>query len=298
MTYAQSGGHRRGEMNEKGIYIAAGSDSNNTKIYDMRYYNHSDNKIQLLASFSHSYIVFECFFKNSTSALCCDDDGYIKEYDLTNPHSISSPTVFNKTALSTLRSCMQTKDKKHIIAGSWQKFYILNAEDGSVKNTHIYTENEGVYAYQIAEIRPNIIVTTDWNTASLHNISNTQSVPSPIKFIPDLGEYWAVIALESNLGDFAIGGECFSTQLGFLYILHLGEDNQTITTLRFIDDIPGNGCDIRIIKELKRGIILFGGDGNCEVICLWNYMDIPTQDPQCWNDQTGSFIYDIVGIPY
>ena len=32
ISYGESGGHRRGGMNEEGIYVAAGFDSNNTKI--------------------------------------------------------------------------------------------------------------------------------------------------------------------------------------------------------------------------------------------------------------------------
>ena len=47
--------------------------------------------------------------------MCCDRVGYIKEYDLNNPHSIPTPTIFNKTtALSYLFSYMETKDKKYI----------------------------------------------------------------------------------------------------------------------------------------------------------------------------------------
>ena len=49
----QSGGHRRGEMNEEGIYVVAGYESD-TKIYDMKYYNYPDQKIKLLDTFPHT----------------------------------------------------------------------------------------------------------------------------------------------------------------------------------------------------------------------------------------------------
>ena len=75
ISNAQSGQHKRGEMNEEGIYVSAGYDSNNVKIYDMKYYNYPEHKIQLLDSFSHTAIVCECFFKNSVSAIYCDCDG-------------------------------------------------------------------------------------------------------------------------------------------------------------------------------------------------------------------------------
>ena len=138
ISSAQSGQHRRGEMNEEGIYVSAGLGSNNVKIYDMKYYNYPENKIQLLNSFSHTNWVHECFFKNSISAICCDEGGYIKEYDLSNPNSIPTPQVFNKTALGYFRSCMQTKDKKQIIAGGYKKLYILDAVDGTLQYSGLF----------------------------------------------------------------------------------------------------------------------------------------------------------------
>ena len=293
ISSAQSGRHRRGEMNEEGIYVSAGYDSHNVKIYDMKYYNYPENKIKLLHSFSHTAIVFECFFKNSVSAICCDYDGYIKEYDLSNPNSIPTPQVFNKTALDTLSSCMQTKDKKQIIAGGRNKLYILDAEDGTLQNTLHYSANGGSFAYQTAEVRENILITADEFSASLHD---SQNMGSSLR-LTDIGSYWSVIALESNLGNFAIGGKSSNIYLGFVYIEHLEEDNQTITNLKYVDNIQGNGCSIRVIKELKRGTIIFGGTASCREICLWNYAAIPSQLPLCWNDQTGD-IYDIVGVPY
>ena len=299
IAYEQSGGHRRGEMNEVGIYVAAGGASSNVKIYDMKYYNYPDHKIKLLNTFSYpSTTVYGCFFKNSVSAFCCDFDGYIKEYDLSNPHSIPTPTIFNKTALSELTSCIETKDNKYIIAGGdFNKLYILGAEDGSLTYTLGYAANGGWYARQIAEVRPNILVTADAHTASLHDIRDIQNIPTSIK-LPDIGSYWSVIALQSNPGDFAIGGGTLSSPLGFVYIYHLEEDNQTITTLKYVDNIQGSMCDIRVIKELKRGYIIFGGDVNCDQMCLWNYAVIPNQDHLCWDYQTGLGIYDIVGVPY
>ena len=267
----QSGEHRRGEINEEGIYVVAGYRSKNMKIYDMKFYNYPEHKIQLLDSFSHSSDVYECFYKNLGCAICCDLDGYIKEYDLNNPLSVPPPTVFNKTALRNLRSCMQTKDKNYIIAGSSFKLYILDAEDGTLLNTIDYSANGGYYAWQIAEIRPNILVTADFSTGSVHDIRNIQNIPISIKLPNDIGYYYSVISLGNNSGDFAIGGKSSITNLGFVYIQHLEEDNKTISTLKYVEDIQGRYCSIYAIKELKRGIIIFGGDSACTEICIWNY---------------------------
>ena len=296
ITLELSGEHKRGEMTEEGIYVSAGLGSLNVKIYDMKYYNYPENKIQLLDSFSYSNFVHECFLKNSVSAICCDVDGYIKEYDLSNPNSIPTPQEFNKTALDRLFSCMQTKDKKQIIARGENKLYILDAEDGTLQNTLDYSANGGNRVFQIAEVRENILITADDYAASLHNSQNM----GPSLKLTDIGVYYTVIVLESNFGDFAIEGRVDITRLGFVYIDHLKVNNQTITNLKYVDNIQGNFCIISAIKELKRGTItiIFGGDSNCEDIYLWNYAAIPNQLPLCWDDQTDSSIYDIVEVPY
>ena len=180
----------------------------------MKYYNYPDQKIKLLDTFPHTQEVNECFFKNSVSALCCDWGGYIKEYDLSNPHSIPSPTIFNKTALSKLSSCMQTKDKRHIVAGGYQnKLYILDAEDGTIINTLDYPLNGPGYVFQIAKVRPNILITADYEKASLHDIRDIHSLK-----LPDIGKHYrSVIALESNPGDFALGAYSLTIQYGFVH---------------------------------------------------------------------------------
>ena len=161
-------------------------------------------------------------------------------------------------------------------------------------NTLDYSGNGGNNAYQIAEVRENILITADWFTASLHDSQNL----GPSLKLTGIGNYWTITVLESNLGDFAIGGKSLNTNLGFVYIEHLEVDNQTITNLKYVDNIQGTNCVIRTIKELKRGTIIFGGDSGCEEMCLWNYAAIPSQLPLCWDDQTNGYIYDIVGVPY
>ena len=71
--------------------------------------------------------------------------------------------------------------------------------------------------------------------------------------LTDIGYYFTVIALESNLGDFAIRGKSSNTNLGFAYIDHLEMDNQTITNLKYVDNIQGNGCRIIGYKRAEKG---------------------------------------------
>ena len=117
---------------------------------------------------------------------------------------------------------MQTKDKKQVIAeGDNNKLYILDAEDGTLQNTLHYSANGGNYVSQIAEVRENILITADFSTASVRNSQNI----NPLAKLTDIGYYSAVIALESNLGDFAIGGNSSNTNRGFVYINHLESNN-------------------------------------------------------------------------
>ena len=152
---------------------------------------------------------------------------------MSNPNSIPTPQVFNKTALDILFFCIQTKDKKQVIAGCGNKLYILDAEDGTLQNTLHYSANGEDYAYQIAEVRKNIVITSDLSTVSLGDSQNI----NPLAKLTDIGYYSAVIVLESNLGDFAIGGKSSNTNQGFVYIEHLEEDNQTIINLKYVDNI-------------------------------------------------------------
>ena len=80
VTYEKSGSHRRGGINGY-IYIVAGGNSNNVKIY-------RKHSFELLQTSSHSNAVSECFYQNSVYALCCDMDGYIKKYNLNDYYSI------------------------------------------------------------------------------------------------------------------------------------------------------------------------------------------------------------------
>ena len=303
IQHTESGDHSRGEMNERGIYIGAGNDSIDVKIYDMKYYNHENYKIKLFRKFTYSKRATACIFLNTYQAICCFFDGYLRSYDLTNMNSITE-TIFTQTnSLRVLRSLLYTEDKQNIIAGGNGTIYIVDIE-GILKYTHVYQDSSKLSIhpiFQIAEIRPKILITAEISCATLHNISN---INNPIS--SQLLSYNAVlpvtvIALESNSGDFAIGGRnpsSFSTGLGFVHINHLGEDNTTISTIKKINNIQDYGCAIMVIKELQKGTIVYGGSSFCKVICLWKYAHIPNQEPQCWNPQNNDSIYDFTRVPY
>ena len=298
----QGGNHKRGVMNKEGLYITAGFTSHNVKIYDMKYYNHPDQKIELLRKYTHEGSVYECILKNTTSALCCveaDKEGYIKEYNLANPRSLTNSTPFYTSDEFGPHSMILTMDKKYVIAGSYGKLYILDAEDGSEAKIYTYINNNIYHSvYQMAEVRPYILITVDYDSAYIHNITNiTNPTTTSINMELANGLYYSVIALKKNEGDVAIGGRSTNSEHGFVYILNIREDN-TINRRNSVENIPDKHCIVTVIKEFKMGTLLIGGDNYCQ-LCLWNYSLLPIQDPICWDDlQSEDHIYDLVGAPY
>ena len=276
--------HSRGEMDSNGIYISSGHGKHCTYVYDMKYYMKSNQKIERIYQFPHTDMMYECFFLSTNKAVCCAKDGFLKSYEL----SSMTESVLNKTELPFLGSCLFTADR-HIVAGSYQEILIMD-EEGNLLQTHTF---EGNTVRQIGEIRPNILITADQHSYSVHNITEV-SAPLSFKQPVDNADYMAVIPLLSNLGDFALGGRETTSWLGQVLIKHIAED-LSISTLKYKQNIPGQYCYIEVIKELYKGTIVFGGDMGCEEICLWHYID--DLQPLCWADQTNNNVIDFLPVP-
>ena len=254
-------------------------------------YNNGDEKIKLLHTFSHTDTVYECIMKNEVSALCCDLGGYIKEYNLTNPDSIPPPTQFNQyTPNNKLHSLILTVRGKYVIGGSYGELYFMNKENGTLTDIHTYISGGSPHAaYQIAEVRIGILITVDYLSAYRHDIRNKKT---SVELSHNM-YYYTVIALKSNPGDLAIGGVTKSTSLGVVYIQHM-DAALTLTTLDYVI-IPEMFCVVTVIKEIKVGTILIGGDSYCP-LCVWNYSAIPPQTHLCWDDFLHDNVYDIIQV--
>ena len=319
-------GFWRTGINGGDIYFISGSqkdheDSNLDilRIYDMKYHLQPTKRVKLLASFKPSSDSQGCFFQNSKKVICCNHDGSMFAYDLTDQNSIKE-TPFNKASVIThLQSCMITKDGQHIIAGAYANLYILDAEG---ENLQIYDysymiqelkfpiKEDGVVEKHntdlIVEIRPYMFITVGNAAYSLHDFTDLGN-PQSFNIFPKVVEYshstdfHSVIALNNNPGEFAVGGYkalSLAKYIGAIFILHLEEDNRTVTPIKYIDNLDENEffCVIASIKEFKKGTIIFAG--LCTIMCLWNYAAIPSQSPQCWDDQTPNVIDDILLVPY
>ena len=92
----------------------------------------------------------------------------------------------------------------------------MNANDGTLLNTRDYSAHQGGFAYQIAEIKPNILVTADQSTALFHNITNIHNIYTSKIFDYDIEDSYSVTALEINPGDYVIGGREKNNNQGFI----------------------------------------------------------------------------------
>ena len=278
-SYNDNRRHKRGVVDTNNIYIVAGGSDRKVYLYDL----HSP-MLESAQTTVFSDQVSECFLKNSSRAICCDMDGKLSEIVLDNSMYFSFPVLpFADDSAdhsnSNFRSCMMTSNG-YILGGGTANTYIYDSTGNYITKS---TTAAGGDVSQIAEIRPNIIITVESDRAFIHDISNTAAITSVE--MSDYGKFYAVISLSSNSGDFVLGGNFY------LKILHLEADNVTVRLLREKLDMPS--CNIRIIKETKKGVILFGGS-NCQHICIW-YYEI-NELAVCWDDHTFT-INDIFLIP-
>ncbi len=154
--------------------------------------------------------------------------------------------------------------------------------------------------YQMIELRPNIIVTAESSYVYSHDINNPHNtmIHKLFDYSNTKNIYLTIAGLESNEGDFAIGGYTNTTSpySGYVELFHLEEDNSTLHPIPNKQSIIDEDyCAIRIIREIQTGVIIFGGDYNCENICTWEYAVVPHTDPHCFG-LGGTYIYDIMPL--
>ena len=280
--------HNKGVVSVDGILIMAGYIANNVKIYNIT--KDTPPTFNLLSTHPHTNYILSCFLHNYENAICSDWAGYSKKYNL---HTLQQ-SDFYYSGGKGIYSGIQTMDKLVILGGLDEgKIYILD-EYGNQINTHSFSSIASIF--EITEVRRNILLTANAGSGCyLHNIQDPYNIPDSIHLITG-DRYSTVISLKSNEGDFAIGGWRNSgDKKGFVDIYHLFEDYTLMSIKTYI--IETINCDIYTIKELRTKIIVFGGDSDCEVICLWNYAAWPEQDPVCWNDKTADYIIDFIALP-
>ena len=283
--------HGKGVTTSDGKYIVGGYGDEDAKIYYITSrLIQNPPTIELLNTFPHNYFVFICFKYENIYALCADWDGEVKKYNLL---TLQQSNFYYKSS-ERFYSGIQLQNKLVIIGSSLGKLYILDKE-GNEQAVQEYRETQNKdKVWEIAEIRENIIITADGTDVYLHNINNLQNIISSKL----LDSYYtdAVISL-SRANYFAIGGGKRNSK-GFLDILYLLSDN-TIDhkKTRTKDYLEGAECTITTIKEMRSGIIIFGGY-SCTMMCIWDYGAFSQQIPLCWQVLSDATIVDFVPLIY
>ena len=282
-----------GAMNSEGIYIAPDSTNKQVDIYDMKYYNKGDRQIELIKTIPSTGNIYSCFFLDVNIGICGDTSGNLISYDLESYTS----NIFNQTTeLKNIMSCIYTSEG-YIVVGSRGKISVLDKE-GYLQGSNSYLGDN--QPRRISEVRENILLSVELNSCWIHDIRDmgnlqSKSISSSSTYS---GIYTSVLTLQSNVGDFALGGQKYSTDFkGYIQILHLDEDNTTLNVLNTADSIEGSNCYINAITEIRKGTIAFGGDFDCTQLCIWDYDASPPTLPRCWDDNTVGSIYDIINIP-
>ena len=283
--------YSRGEMSSEGIYAVACHSSNNIKLFNMTGNPEEPKQIELIGTFSTApYQATDCFFTNTNRVICCAY-AQLKAIDLDS----MTQSIFHRATTHDFTACTQDKNK-NIYTGGPGQIEILDP-DGNLLKLYRYGKPKGQNqeAREIVEIRSNVFITADIDSYTIHDMTNFGNIIS-ISHAHDGYSYYTVIALQSTEGSFALGGEFAITDdahNGFVYIMNLADDKQSLCTSKFVDDLHGNltnintnDCRVQVIKEIQLGTIIFGVEF-CDRFCIWNY--VAYHSPQC---MTLDFITD------
>ena len=296
--------HKRGEMNKEGIYVVAGGfkdiiyNTSQVSIYNMKYYEQPDQNIKLLASFNPTdNVPTDCFFFQPTIAMCCYWPGGLYTYNLTDLNSITE-TLINeetKTEMKDVRSCMLTQDRHHILLGGYKMIYILDTK-GENLITHRFGYGTKDYVWQMAEIRPNIIISANEDKYWVHDFRDIHNIPSSRK-LSSSGYYYTVIPLKSGPGDFAMGSKLSDSTDGDVNIAYLEDYNENLLykVNKAVSCRVTEEC-IHSIKEIENGAIIFNGYSQ---MCI-SYYVAPFSDERqvnkCWSHHSSN-VKDYLAVP-
>ena len=268
----------------------------------------------------------DCFFQkdNDYVAYCCSRNSRGEEgsnflrYELDNTNNITSEEVIVFEKDVQFISCTQTT-AGYLVAGalgihSPNAIYIYDPtkEKGANNLTKLESE-EGSHAYQIIEIKDNIILVAQGKAL---NIFNLQKYPDN-STIPSLShkpnETWYISATRLLLSEekedkeyiqFVIVGhskEDNYRQGGLVQIYKYYPDENILSLLKEKSDIKNTDkennikegdekqCEFISVREMRPGLIYFGGNTYCNLVCTWEYLQSPK--PFCYNYPTNSSTY-------
>ena len=281
----------RGERNTRGIYVLNHWASGDIIIYDLASFE--TPSVNLTQSGEGGW--GNCGFLEDDIIVCASrSTGDIFTYNLTNNYH-PQQIVANNPSENGYTTLLVTNDKK--ILTSWDGCIYIYASDGIYLGKSDSSRTN--YMFQMKELRPNIIVAVEQDYVHLHDISDPENpiVENILNFAYTSIWYFTVEVLSVGTGDFALGGNAYDyISNGYVELFHLDEDNTTLQPIPKKRWICDNYCIISIIREIQVGVLIFGGNINCEYICTWEYALTPHKGPTCFHLE-GMDIYDLIALP-
>ena len=284
----------RGEMNSAGIYVLPGR-FNNIGFYNLSSFKTVFNIQTQSVPSPGGWGVISCGFLDENTVVCAtyNTSGEIYTYDLTNNY-LQNKIVDDNPSGNGFQAILVTKEKQ-IVTAYKGCIYIYNWTGSYLGYSN---SSSGYNMYGMKEIRENIIITAEWYYIYSHNINNPENtIQHKLLNLYSTGIlYYTIEVLEWNTGNIAIGGVAISTGSSYVELFHLDEDNENLQSISNKRWVGQDRCDIRIIREIQTGVIIFGGRRDCAVICTWEYAVAPYKDPVCF-PLGGRDIYDILALP-
>ena len=276
----------KGSINSYGYYAVS----------DGYLYNlHEPGKTPLRLNANHGTMLGYTYISDY-EVLCCDYSGYIYKYVFDTKFTTYTSNLFvNSSSVNNFISIIKSMSGYIIVYGRDNNSTgIVNVYDltGNLLKS-MYTITTDYIYLSLLEIQPDVIISGGKEEYSIHNITNISS-PTSKNFSTSLN-IRSMITLKGggNKHYIALGGYISENYYGIVQIYQLHED----LSVELFKEIRGLGsytCYITALYEIEEGRIFIGGDYDCNILCIWEYMS--ENEPQCTDYIEGATIIDIVQV--
>ena len=263
----------RGSQNSMNIYL-----SNTGHLFDLNNLTKSSLNLSKNIKLKGDDYINSCsfYFGNDYQAICITIAGIIYNYtfsenftiikdnhqftDISGHISGAIPTIIRSFNNKIMIGANKAENKTEYKA----ELYVLKE-----LKTH-YPKLESIS--DIIEIKPNIYIITGNNGFLINPLKTNQTIHKTGTIINSVVKL--SIKIKKDCVYFAVGGK------GIVSIYQLNAD-ETVTLLKEKTRIPSSTCIIQVLKEGEKGKLFIGGNYNCNVTCVWDY--IWNDFPQCFS---------------
>ena len=254
--------HYKGEYNSDGYYVV-GSTSGHPIVYNMK-------TAQVQKVYSGNYnTVYDCAWQNTTHFVCCDSNDRVSFYEL---NTTGNKSRWNPGGGGDKLSILVLENGNIVVGDTVSDLRIKHSGGSSTSST----PSSGDDVYGIAEVRPNMVISSEDDQLYLHNFSNPSS-PQNLELEDDANDRYRSIAKLNATGEFVFGAS--KSGKPYIEIKRLNTNN-SISSIKTKTVTTSSGI-VYTLYELSNGFLLIGG--TFSKICTWRYKDTPAVNPVCFN---------------